>query len=248
MRKIYIRHADKQYKNMKSELFKHDPGITQIGVERSRKVALKLIEQYGEPVKIVSSPYRRARETAMIMNMTLKNPLEEIIIDTTISEYLGNHANTPLDVTNATKFHNPPHPETFDDMKKRVKKHVEKVKKEDKMLLQSHNVIEKGQLGVVWYITHGLIMKQIAGHSGIKNSSSFPCLTCLSVTETPEMVKTEFLIFRGDLKHEKKSEKKNIVSPDKSLVSAEKSLVSAEKSSVSIEKNKGSVEKNIIKQ
>jgi len=190
MRKIYIRHADKQYKNMKSELFKHDPGITKFGVERSRKVALKLIEQYGEPVKIVSSPFRRARETAMIMNMMLQNPLEEISIDVTLSEYLGNHPNFPLDVTDATRFHNPPHPETFEDMRKRVKKHLEKTKK-------------KENVGVIWYITHGLIIKQIAGYAGIKNSSSFPCLTCLSITETPDMLKSEFLIFRGDLKHKK---------------------------------------------
>jgi hypothetical protein len=183
MRKIYIRHADKQYKNMKSELFKHDPGITQLGVERSRKVAQKLIEQYGEPSKIVSSPFRRARETAMIMNMMLKNPLEEICIDINISEYLGNHANTPLDVTCATKFHNPPHPETFEDMKKRVKKHIDKTRKTE----------YDNPKAVIWYVT------------GIKNTASFPCLTCLSVTESPDMLKSEFLIFRGALKHENKS-------------------------------------------
>ena len=197
MKRIYIRHADKQYKNMDSELFKHDPGITKIGVERSKKVAEKLIEQYGEPTKIISSPFRRARETAMVMNSILKTPFEEIVIDNSISEYLGNHADSPLDVTQATKVHNPPHPETFDDMKKRVKKHI------DKMYKQDHDTPK----GVVWIITHGLIMKQIAGHAGIKNSKSFPCLTCLCITETAQMKKSEFLIFRGDLKHEREIKK-----------------------------------------
>ena len=198
MRKIYIRHADKAYKNMESELFKHDPGITKIGVERARNVALKLIEEYGEPSKIVSSPFRRARETAMIMNMALENPFEEIIIDTNLSEYLGNHNNVPLDVTNATKIHNPPHPETFDDMKKRVKRHVEKMRRKQKKYPKNKETI--------WFVTHGLILKQISNSINLKTTKTFPCLTCLSVLETQDMIKGEFILFRGVLKHEKESD------------------------------------------
>ena len=198
MRKIYIRHADKAYKNMESELFKHDPGITQVGVERARNVALRLIKEYGKPTKIVSSPFRRARETAMIMNMTLENPFEEIFIDPNLSEYLGNHNNVPLDVTNATKIHNPPHPETFEDMKKRVKKHVEKMRKKQNKYSKNKEII--------WFITHGLILKQICNSINLKTTKTFPCLTCLSVIETNDMVKGEFILFRGELKHEKESE------------------------------------------
>jgi len=195
MRKVYIRHADKSYKNMESELFKHDPGITQVGVERARLVALKLVEEYGPPTKIISSPFRRARETAMIMNMTLKNPFEEIVIDTTLSEYLGNHNDVPLDVTAATAVHKPPHPETFEDMKRRVKKHLENMKKE-KFL----------STDVVWFITHGLIIKQIGSCVGLKCAKTFPCLTCLSIVEKPDMFKGEFILFQGKLKHEKEEE------------------------------------------
>lgn len=198
MRKIYIRHADKAYKNMESELFKHDPGITQVGVERARNVALRLIKEYGKPTKIVSSPFRRARETAMIMNMSLENPFEEIFIDPNLSEYLGNHNNVPLDVTNATKIHNPPHPETFEDMKKRVKKHVEKMRKKQNKYSKNKEII--------WFITHGLILKQICNSINLKTTKTFPCLTCLSVIETNDMVKGEFILFRGELKHEKESE------------------------------------------
>ena len=194
MRKIYIRHADKAYKNMESEIFKHDPGITTLGVDRSINVAKRLIEEYGPPDKIVSSPFRRARETAMIMNTVLNNPLEEIVIDNNLSEYLGNHNNVPLDVTTATQIHNPPHPETFDEMKKRVKRHVEKIRK------KSH------QKETVWFITHGLILKQVASSINLKTTKTFPCLTCLSIIETPDMVKGEFILFQGKLKHEKESE------------------------------------------
>lgn len=196
MRRIYIRHADKAYKNMESEFFKHDPGITQTGVERAKRVARKLIDEYGIPTKIVSSPFRRARETAMIMNMILENPFEEIEIDINLSEYLGNHNNIPLDVTTATLVHNPPHPETFNDMKLRVKKHVEKMRKNN-----NTNTNE-----TVWFITHGLIIKQIGNNVGLKTNKTLPCLTCFSVVETPDMIKAEFVLFQGSLKHEKESE------------------------------------------
>ena len=109
MRIIYIRHADKDFSNGNSEYFKHDPGITEIGVERARKIATQLIELYGEPEQIISSPFRRARETSLTLNSMLKNPLEEIKIDSDLSEYLGNHSDVPLDVTVPTKIHNPPH-------------------------------------------------------------------------------------------------------------------------------------------
>ena len=185
MRKIYIRHADKQYKNMDAELFKHDPGIKSVGVEKSKKVAEKLVAEYGEPTKIICSPFRRARETAMVMNSVLKNPVEEIHIDRNISEYLGNHPESELDVTPATKIHNPPHPETIDDMKKRVDRHVSKMYKYD----------HDDPKAVVWIVTHGIIMKHITASGGIRNAKNFPCLTCVSIIETPDMKKCEFLIF-----------------------------------------------------
>jgi len=192
----FLRHAEKEYRNSEAEIYKHDPGIKEIGMERSKKVALKLIETYGEPTKIVSSPYRRTRETAMIMNMMLKNPFEEIVIERKLSEYLGNHNEVPIDVTTATKIHNPPHPENFDGMKKRVKKFVDKIRKE----------FYSNPKSIIWFISHGIIIKQIASNFGIRTTKELPCLTCFTVTEKVDMIRGEFLLFRGSLKHEKESE------------------------------------------
>ena len=198
MRAIYIRHADKSYGNINNvEYFKHDPGITEVGVERTKSIASKLIEIYGEPTLIVSSPYRRTRETALVMNSMLKKPLEEIAIDIGISEYLGNHNHVSLDVTHATLIHSPPHPETFEQMKARVKKHARKLKKFSK--------------GVVWFISHGLIIKQIAALFNIKTSKQLPYLTCFSFVEKDNIVRGEFLLFRDlveetELKEENKSQ------------------------------------------
>lgn len=194
MRAIYIRHADKSYGNINNvEYFKHDPGITQIGVERTKSIASKLIEIYGEPSLIVSSPYRRTRETALVMNSMLKKPLEEIIIDIGISEYLGNHHHIALDVTHATLIHTPPHPETFEQMKTRVKKHIQKLKKYSK--------------GIVWFISHGLIIKQIASLFNIKTSKHLPYLTCFSFVEKENIVRGEFLLFRDLIEDIEKEQK-----------------------------------------
>ena len=184
MRTIYIRHADKDFSNGNSEYFKHDPGITEIGVERSKKIATELVELYGEPERIISSPYRRTRETSLVMNTMLKRPLDEIEINSDLSEYLGNHSGVPLDVTMPTKIHKPPHPETFEQMKKRVKKHLNKFRKTE---------------GVIWVVTHGLIIRQISIHYDIKTSKQIPYLTCFSLLELPNLIRAEFLLFKNFL-------------------------------------------------
>ena len=185
MRCIYIRHTDKDFKNGNAPIFKHDPGITEIGVEKAKIIAKRLIEEYGEPQRIVCSPFRRARETALIMNMACSSPLEEIEVDPSLSEYLGNHNDSPLDVTMATQIHKPPHPENFEDMKTRVKKHMEKNKKE----------INFEEEGVIWFITHGIIIKQISALFGIKTSKQIPYLTCFSFLEQRGLLHAEFLLF-----------------------------------------------------
>lgn len=181
MRSIYIRHADKNYLNGHSEYFKHDPGITELGVSRAKHIAKELLKVYGRPDRIVCSPFRRTRETALVMNSVLDIPISEIEVETDLSEYLGNHNNVPLDVMEHTKIYRPPHPETFEEMKLRVKRHISNVKKRS---------------GTTWFITHGLIIKQIAGHYNIKASKQIPYLTCFSVLEREEVARAEFVLFK----------------------------------------------------
>lgn len=175
-RRIYIRHADKEYANGDADLYKHDPGITDKGVEKSRMVAKRLVEQWGIPDRIIVSPYRRTRETAKVMKASLIEPgiLRKIPVnvDRDVSEYLGNHRTTPIDVTESTLVHEPPHPESFAEMKTRVENHNNKIKK----YVKKHG-------GVIWIITHGLVMKQVAFLNGIKMSKEFPNLTCLSISD-----------------------------------------------------------------
>ena len=175
-RRIYIRHADKEYANGDATLYKHDPGITEKGIEKAKMVAKHLVEQWGVPDRIIVSPYRRTRETAKVMKASLIEPgiLRKIPVnvDRDVSEYLGNHRTTPIDVTESTLVHDPPHPESFSEMKTRVENHNNKI-----------NKYVKKNGGVIWIVTHGLIMKQVAYLSGIKMAKEFPNLTCLSICD-----------------------------------------------------------------
>lgn len=187
MRRIYIRHADKEYANGDANLYKHDPGITSAGVEKAKIVAKHLVDQWGIPDKIIVSPYRRTRETAKILRSTLIKPgllvKIPIHVDRELSEYLGNHRNIPIDVTESTLFYEPPHPETFSTMKNRVKVHHEKITK-----------YMKRNGGVIWIVTHGLIMRQVGFMCGIKMPREFPNLTCLSISDT-EPIRGETITF-----------------------------------------------------
>lgn len=184
-RRVYLRHADKEYPNGYSDFFKHDPGITEAGMMKTKKVSERLIEQWGIPTRIVSSPYRRARETALLLNSCLEQPFDEIFIDVNLSEYLGNHSHVPIDVTQQTKVYNPPHPENFNDLNIRIKKHN----------LQARRRANELNNGVIWYVTHGLVIKQLASLIGIKLNRQFPPLTCFSISEDYDMTKGEVLLF-----------------------------------------------------
>ncbi len=185
MRRVYLRHADKEYSNGSSDIFKHDPGITENGMIKTKKIFNELVKQWGLPTRIVSSPYRRTRETALVLNSCLEKPFEEIYIDVNLSEYLGNHYKVALDVTSQTKNYEPPHPENFSELNERVFKHNIHARKRANEL----------DNGVIWYVTHGLIIKQLTYLIGINLQKQLPPLTCFSITEELEMTKGEFLLF-----------------------------------------------------
>jgi len=204
-RRIYIRHADKEYSNGDANLYKHDPGITNDGAEKSRMVANYLLDQWGPPSLIIVSPYRRTRETAEIMNLTLKTKVPssqaQMVVDSDMSEYLGNHRGIPIDVTDSTLIHDPPHPETFLEMRRRVKRHHKRIRKYIKTVENSpkpgKQKQKQNQSKVIWIVTHGLIIKQIASLIGIKMAKEFPPLTCLSVIDGDTITKSEVITFKN---------------------------------------------------
>jgi broad specificity phosphatase PhoE len=152
--RIIIRHAEKEYKNGSSRQFSHDPGITDAGRVKCISVAKELIEKYGMPKSIIVSPYRRTRETATAMCSyieSIKKDLPLVQCDINISEYLGNHRETLLDVNDDTLAYNPPHPESYRDFSRRVSYH------------DSYYglLYDNCDTDVVWFITHGIVINYI---------------------------------------------------------------------------------------
>lgn len=153
---IYIRHAEKAYKNGGASEYSLDPELTNQGRVTAREKFEHLLNTYGIPDKIITSPYLRARETAEIAADVLFQMTGfeiELIYDCTLGEYLGNQKHK--DITNClrseTLIHNPIPPESWDQYTHRIRKHI-------KSRSQSN----------IWYITHGIVIKTIARLIGEK--------------------------------------------------------------------------------
>lgn len=153
--RIYIRHGQKLYRNGRAEKYKFDPGLTYKGQQQSIRTARHLVERFGPPDQIICSPYLRTRDTAKNMSKVLVKDCP-ISIDKNLSEYLGNHKQHDLDVTETTKSYNPPHPESFLELKDRVKHHNLEIMKQ--------NIKHK----IIWIVTHGLIIKELATLNNLK--------------------------------------------------------------------------------
>jgi len=182
---IYIRHAEKLYKNGESKFLKHDPGITDSGIKKSKEVANFLLNLYGAPNYMLASPYRRTRETAITMNSVIKNSVE-IIYDENLSEYLGNHRDVQMDISVETQIFHPPHPETFEEMKERVNKHYHEIKK----------FMKYNKNKIVWVVSHGIIIKQVAEFFDTK-INYFPPLTCLIFVDKKDNINGEIIFPQG---------------------------------------------------
>jgi len=166
---IWIRHADKLYSNGKAPKGspQHDPPLKKGEEEKAAELAQKLTSSYGLPHMVVSSPYLRARQTAISMvgasYEALVNSNNEDItihIDSKVCEYLGHQKITEEqscpDVDKTTSIHGiHPLEESHDSLLKRVKKHI----KYFGCLTGSQSTDDK----VIWIVTHGIVISKIYG-------------------------------------------------------------------------------------
>lgn len=166
---IFIRHAEKAYQNCHGDSgdHRHDPPLTDSGYIFSKDKSFNLVGLYGEPDLIVSGPYERCRKTAEAMAQGLSRKVD-IKVDPDLSEYLGNHKNDDLDVTEETLKYNPPHPETFDQFLKRVNKIYDKY-------------CVSGRKEIVWIITHGIILSRLYKIINRRSRGKFEYLEDLTI-------------------------------------------------------------------
>ena len=157
--KVLIRHAEKSYYNGKPNNIsdhKHDPPLTEKGILDVINKTSTLIQTYGLPTKIITSPFLRCRQTAILLRLTCLEYIKnqkiqhndiEICIDPIFSEYLGNHNQDTLDLNSETGKYEIPHPENWITFELRMF-HACKLLR----TLQDDNI---------WIITHGVVMSTV---------------------------------------------------------------------------------------
>ena len=147
---IYIRHAEKEYKNGYNHLFPHDPSLTVNGLLNSIQKGIQLYTWIGPPDVIYCSPFQRTRETmnALLGEIPVNNDLQCYSLPE-ISEYLGNWNSSDIKVRPETSMYNPT-VLNMSEFENGIKKHLEVFKN----INTSDNII--------WVITHGLVMKKIS--------------------------------------------------------------------------------------
>lgn len=158
---IWIRHIEKLFKNGRAEndtQYQHDPEIiinktTLLNVDN---LISELVEKYGEPQKIIISPFLRTRQTADIIKGILNTKYKispEIEHSTDIAEYLGfcrkKYDKQKADLHPDSKVHFPFNVylgESFNHFKSRLENHICKI---------------QGSKENIWVITHGIVLSTI---------------------------------------------------------------------------------------
>lgn len=161
---VFIRHAEKQYKNGKANIFSHDPAIVDGQKLNIQALVNNLKRSHGNPDLIITSPYLRCRQTTQEIVKCL-NVNVPIRIDNRISEFLGHHKSQ--DVHHETMKHNPPHPEIYKQFEGRVMDFYMSVSEDNRN---------------IWIISHGIVMKTIfkLKRFGVR-PPSFKCLESISM-------------------------------------------------------------------
>lgn len=167
---LYIRHGEKLYGNNNhsqyllslpsvgssdASTYSLDPGLTEKGKSNAKLRFYDLLQKFGPPERIISSPYLRARETALIAQQVIYDHtgiFVDIVHDPLIGEYLGNQHH--VDLSQAfhpdTQIHHPVPPENKLQYKIRIKRHL------------------KSSQSNTWYISHGYTIQSIAFLRGCK--------------------------------------------------------------------------------
>ncbi len=146
---VLLRHPDDEDPEATYTL---DPHITIKGIKSILKIVNGLVEEYGIPSIIYSSPLTRCRESSYYIVKYLKDKYNikiEIIITPHISRYFTSNEKKNPDIRDRSVKFNTPVNETWKDFKKRIRyfNHTHKYE------LKTKNI-------VVWCVTHYLVIRE----------------------------------------------------------------------------------------
>jgi len=152
---IYLRHGD----DRGNDVYRHDRRLNDRGREKAGKKAKRLIEKYGHPDVIYVSPFRRAVDTLEAMSSHFEGAVT-IRHDPRIAQRLSEKQQNDPQVSPETRAQIT----IVEDRKafrRRVGKHVEEVRRAS---------------GVIWCITHQIVIEEVADHFDVKISGKLDFL------------------------------------------------------------------------
>lgn len=127
----------------------HDSSIVKEGIDGFLRVAKKVYHKYGPPEIIIVSPYLRTRQSAKILRKYCPNC--KVLIDTRISKYFPRSQRDNPRIKEKTLQYNVPIHETKEELKSRIREHLEEVK-----------TMKKN----VWVLTHAIVVSIISREIG----------------------------------------------------------------------------------
>jgi len=152
---VWVRHAEKSYSNGRAPKGErqHDPGILN-ELNLINNLVDELIEKYGYPDRIITSPFLRTRQTTNVIKKRLQirhNKLPLIEVSPLIREYLGfcKNKNDYADIDSETeKYLGGPIKleESIDSLQYRLQSHIRAI---------------QSDTDNIWVITHGIVMSYI---------------------------------------------------------------------------------------
>lgn len=154
---IYIRHGSDERQN-----HKYDEELTREGKEEAKKIAKKLIEEYGLPDVIYYSPFYRTRQTRKAMMHTIKKYVKDeselpvLKLEPRLGRFFTKKQSKNPDIRNSTSQKGAIIYETWNEFETRVTQQYEEIK-------QTKDII-------IWNITHTLVLLQISFLSQIERN------------------------------------------------------------------------------
>jgi broad specificity phosphatase PhoE len=152
---LYLRHGD----DRGDDVYRHDRRLNDRGREKAAKAVKRLIEKHGHPDVAYVSPFRRAIETLEVMATRFDRTVD-MRRDPRIAQcFLGKRdpkvspeTRSVIDVA-----------ESRNAFRSRVAAHVTEA---------------RAVPGVVWCVTHQVVIEEAARHFGVDVSSDLDFLDC----------------------------------------------------------------------
>ncbi len=148
---IYIRHGDDSYSDPTRE---HDRRLTSTGYKDAKRKTMELVEKYGAPTRIYTSPFKRAVQSVHAMERVIKKNGHnvDVIKDWKLSRYFSSREKQNPQVYEETERAGAPIHESWEEFQSRCRSHMRSFKRDG---------MYRGK-EVVWCITHALVLKEVA--------------------------------------------------------------------------------------